>query len=416
MPDNRNQIKTMAQILASSSYQEGCKLLFEIFSRSREFKNDPRIIWDTQKSLIEFFLYLKEEKNRIKQAESQFGLGIIKRLTSVLMQIADSIAWRSLKYDRVPIQLMAEHSKTGEPDETIIRDFSTAEQILEHEEQPTILINDLTTILRHGDLTIIDKDKIRLLETKHGKASRKNRRAKRQRRTLDQLIEFMNVGYRFREDRREFLYKTDTSLATYHSNVKEAINAAKQIGYCQMVLSDCLRIEVTYPNAVKGNLPTEHLFEDEDKILPFTNLFLFENTAPGIAPYGIFPFDNETCFDIMAGNIFITGYLNLESLRKLYEKFGLYLELPDFLKWETLSSVPEKKSFLESTRFVVGDGDKFIGLTLFNIARICAEFITEDSVIKTNVQILNLIKGLRIPPDRVSSFYIGHKNETSLWT
>lgn len=257
---------------------------------------------------------------------------------------------------------------------------------------------------------------MRILETKHGRASRKNRRAKRQRKTLDQLIEFANTGYRFRSDRREFLYKTDVPVTTYHSEISNAINQAKHVGYCQLLLSDCVGLEATYPNYHNQvDLPKQHLFEDDDNVLPFRNISLFEYTAPRIAPYGTFPLDDETCFDLIAGNIFITGLLNLENLKKRYENFGLDLELPELRSWNTLSSDSEKKNFLESIRFVVNDGERFIGLTLFNLVRICAEFINEDTIIKTNVRLLNLIKELKIPPDKISSFYIGHINEEEIW-
>ena len=415
IPETSNKAKMRARILASSAYQEGCKSLFEIFAQSREARRDSKKLLDIQESLVGSFWNLKEQKERLKQEKNQLGLGVAKRLINVLMQIADSIVWRSLKYDRILIQLMAEHSKTGEPDETIFKDFSIAEKIV-NEEQVTVLINDLTTILRYGDLTVIGKENISLLETKYGKATARNTRAVRQRKTREQQIAFMNVGYRFREDKHEFLYKADTPLATYHSNVKDAINKAKQTGYCQILLSDCLGVEITCPNEIKSELPTRHLFENEDNILLFSNLLLFENTAPGIAPYGIFPFDDETCFDLITNNIVITGLLHLENLKKHHERFGLYLELPDLSEYDRFSSTIEKKRFIESVRFIVGDGNYSIGLPLFNIARICSEFLTEESIIKTNLRLINLIKGLKIPSDNISSFFIGHKNESALWT
>jgi hypothetical protein len=218
-------VELMAEVLASSSYQEHCVLLFNLFQLSRETDKNPQKILAVQAELIKLLVHFQNQKSEFKTENNKIGQAVVKRLILILKQIADSIVWRVLGYDRILVQLLAEHPPTGHLDKTVFYDFAKAGQIIE-KEGAIVLINDLTTILRHGDLTIIGKNRYSLLETKYGKASSRNVHAIRQRRNLEELINFLNTGVRIHEDRHDFIFKVDTPIHTYQFAVEEAITQA----------------------------------------------------------------------------------------------------------------------------------------------------------------------------------------------
>jgi hypothetical protein len=261
-----------AEALTSPAYQERCELLFELFCHSREAGQDPKALLAIQAGLAELLIDLQDKKTEFKQGgeDNQIRRAVAKRLLLILRRIADSIAWRVLRFDRVLIQLLAEHPKTGHLDETVLGDLALAQQMVE-QEGVVVLVNDLTTTLRHGDLTIIDRHGFSVVETKYGKASSRDRSAIRQRRRLSELKRFYNTGTRVQGDRRDYIFKADVSIKTYHSAVAEAIALARERGYHWVMASDCLAIEAYWMKDENAKLHKVHPFDGAEHTTRFHN-------------------------------------------------------------------------------------------------------------------------------------------------
>jgi len=190
--------------MVAPDYRERCDLLFDLFRISREAGRDPKAILAVQVGLTELLIHFQEKKREFSKDDNALGSAITKRLILILKQVGDSIVWRALGYNRILVQLLSEHPDTGYLDDTVFSDLSIAHKIIK-DEGSIVLVNDLTNVLRHGDLTILGQNGCSILETKHGKATGKNRRAIRQRRNLDEMMRFYNVGYRTNEGLREFI-------------------------------------------------------------------------------------------------------------------------------------------------------------------------------------------------------------------
>jgi hypothetical protein len=417
--DSNRDVDLSAEVLASPAYRERCAALFELFQFSREADRDPERILALQAGLIKLLTHFQDKNSEFKKDGNRIGMAVTRRLILILKQIADSVVWRALGYDRVLVQLLAEHPATGHVDITVVNDIATAQNIIE-QEGAIVLVNDLTTILRHGDLTIIGKDSYSIVETKYGRATRDNRRAIRQRRKLNELVSFLNTGARITKDRRDFILHVDVPIRTYQPAVADAITQSRDKGYCRVDVSDCLAIEVIYLENQEGTFPRERPFDNVEHIVRSHNLQMFEQAKTRIAPYGIFPLDDRSCFDLISGSVLLETTVNFDGLAKRYERFGLALDIPEPTQQEIsayLSApIAERKKLMSFGKFKVRDGGHWMTKTPDMFGRISFEFMNEDSFIQADRQLMNLVMDLEIPDDKATRFYLGYKDEHGIWS
>jgi hypothetical protein len=416
-----------AEIMASPAYQERIAILFDLFRASRQTNRDPNSILAIQAVLAELLINWQQKQREFKNADDQLGVAVVRRLILILQRIADAIVWRSLGYDRVLIQLLSEHSKTGFLDNTIFSDFEKAQQITEND-GAIVIINDLTTTLRHGDLTVIHPEKhniISIEENKLGKGSSQSGRAKRQNKNLNSLLEFLNTGTRISKDKtKDYLIRLDIPIQTHHFIAEETIKHARQNGYHRAVVNECFAIEAVDMKHPNTHFPKERPFENLKHGLSQGNLDegLFERTTPRIAPYGIFPFDDQTCFDLTTGNLQLVATINFDALVDLFAQYGLTLELPE-LKQDEIESymsapIAQKREIQKHSRFswfVIRSGRDFHRISPDNWGKAVLELIHEDTIAHTHKFVLAQMKEWNITDEMISRLYIGYKNETNIW-
>ncbi len=413
------QGEQIAEILASPAYQERCDLLFELFKESRKLEKNPNSILIIQAGAIELLNHFQGKKVEFKNENNELGVAVVDKLILLVKRILDSVIWRLFHFDRVLFQLFSEHPKTGFIDETVFDDFAIAQNIVEKSDS-IVFLNDLTTVLRHADLTIIGENGVSVQETKHGKASRKNRRATRQRKRLNNLISFLNTGYRERKDRRDFIFKADIPLKTYHSLVNDVLNQARSHGYWQAILSDSVALEAIYMKNTNVEFKRVQSFNGVRHVAKHHNFQIFNISPSRIAPYGIFPLDDRNCFDLMTGTMFLTCTINFESLQKNYKSVGLSLELPEPNRQEIetyiTAHIANQKRLMHQYKFVIRDDGYFNTLTPDIFARIGLEFLHEDTFVQATRQFMNLAKDLGITSDdKRTRFYTGFIHEAEIW-
>lgn len=415
-PDQQSDLRP--QVLASPAYQQRCSILFDLFRLSRDIDATPKDILAVQAALAELLMQFEEKKAEFSQEDNDLGVAVVKRLILILRQIADSLVWRVFGYDRVLVQLVSEHSKTGYLDDTVFPDFAIAQEISEQEDS-IVLVNDLTTILRHGDLTVVSKDGISLMETKYGKASRRSRRATRQRKRLDELLSFLNTGVRITRDRRDFILKADVPVRTHHSAVAKAMAQARSKGYQRDDATDVVAIEALSTRNQRGRFPKERPFDEVDHIGRFHSLDTFDKPTTRIAPYGVFPFDDHSCWDVITGDMLLVVSVNFDALQDLYRQFGLVLELPEPSQEEITgylsAPIAERMKQTPLFRFLIRDDSCHVSPTPDLFSRIGLEFIHEETVVRADRQLMNLAKELDIVDEKRTRFYIGYRDESSVW-
>lgn len=418
-----DEIEVKAQILAAPAYQERCEALFEIFKALRRWDGNAQTLLVLQAALGEILIEWQERKNEFKKNKDNVRFILVKRLILILKKIADALVWRAFRYDRVLIQLLSEHPQTGHLDESIKADFEIAHQIITSSEA-LVLINDLTSTLLHGDLTVIKASGlIEIVENKSGRGSSRNSRAIRQKRQLDDLITFLNTGFRISKDNtKDHILRANIKIKTYHSSILQVIKLAKRKGYHREILSECFAIEAIWMNQQSATLPLERPFNEAEYALPQTSLDVFDETTRRIVPYSVFPFDDETSFALLTGELMVIATLNFDALKELYLKHGLILELPhpssekikEFLslsKGERMRTIKQDRS----AWFVIRNGRDLMRISPDYWGRIIFEFIDENSILQAQIDNLAKVAEFHISSDQKTRIYHGFIDETHIW-
>lgn len=419
MPDLR------AEVLAAPAYQERVAALYEPFRLSRHDYGSPHSLLLLQAAIAALVHGWQEKHREFRGETNLLGIAVVKRLILIIRRFLDSLVWRYTAYNRLLIQLLSEHSQTGFLDSTVFDDLDEARKITENE-GAFVFVNDLTTILRYGDLTILSPDgKLGVKENKSGKGSRKSGRSKEQRRALYELDEFMRTGTRVSKDKtKDFLMVVDVPIETHHSVASHVIRQARKEGYAAKEINDCFAIEAVdldHPDAI---VLAKRSFDNLEYSISGSNLDpgTFDKPVTRIAPYGVFPFDDKDCFDLLTGYLHLRATIKFEALVQLFNQAGLGLEIPNPSKQEMdryLTASPAETAKMRkldrSSWFVVSDGVNSCRISPDNWARITIELMHENTFIETQKYLLRQIKAQRIPENDVTRFYIGYKDETRIW-
>jgi len=408
------------KVLQSDYYQQMYTPLFDLFCATRAAHGNPQEILDAQLKAYAMLLVFQQECTQCNTEQDIIGSTTAKRLIHILKQIIDSLAWRELGFDRKVLQVLTDHHKTGYIDDTVRADLAWAQLITERY-GVTVLINDLSNLLLYGDLTFIKNGEFDFQEMKYGKATSQNKRAIRQRKKLEQLRQFLKMGVRVTEEGRDFLLQTNTTAQTYHTALAESIDQAKKskYGHYRRILSDCLVVDTVQMKAQIVSPPLPPPFETEDYVFRFSNIGILYQPIQRVAPYGIFPFDDHTCFDLITGEISIRAAFNLRSLQKHYQQFGLTLDLyppvtENDMKEYQSATMGEKRKLLSRLNVLVKDGPYTLPCHLAHFCPIFVEFLQEETVVEADRQQINLLKASNIT-EGTTGFYVGYGNERRFW-
>jgi hypothetical protein len=224
-----------AEVLASESYVGFCALLRPLFDRSRKPGLSPIEMIEVQEGLAGFLFGLAEKRKEFKAKSDQIGVLAVKRMELMTKSIADSMAWRALRFDRRAVGALSAHNPTGDIDESTVTDLEIARELATT--ASSVVVADLTTILRHGDLLEVRGRRITLRENKRGKSGRRDRRAIRQAREGQSVTELLNTGFRATKYRTDATVRVTVRSQTYHEPVRRLIEGARQEGYVQAILS-----------------------------------------------------------------------------------------------------------------------------------------------------------------------------------
>jgi hypothetical protein len=413
--DQAPALDLRARVLTAPAYQERIELLLDPYALTRQHRHDPRKLLLIQDGLGQILRSFQEKKREFDTETDDLGVAVTRRSMKVVYSIGDGMAWRSLRYDRLSIGQLAAKSRIGFLDSTFQEVIELAAHIVA-DSGKIVLVNDLNTVLRHGDLTIIGENAARIHEHKSGKASRRDVRAKRQRIKLEEVLSFLNRGTQTTDGRTELLLRMDLPASTYLPQVGEVLHQASQEGYARAQLSDCLAVEafdLRHQRPREGQRP----FVDRKYVLPFSNLELFVTLPPRIAPYSIFPFDDRTCFDLMTGQVLLRAYLDVQALQSRFAKVDLALSFPtDEHAMREYAEAPiyERKKRMAELRFSVRDAkpSMILALTPDLLGTIFIEFFHEDTFVSA---IRKVFEEVGPQYDEGARFYMGLTADANLW-
>lgn len=357
--------------------------------------------------------------DREKHNDEWFSREVYKAHRRVLKNIADGIAWRYLKCLRAPLRLIAEHNQTGHLSKGFVEEAKEAERIV-NETGAVVLLNDITNALRYGDLTIIQGDTISFYEVKSGP---KDGRAQHQSKKLDSVLEMLNSKEHIIGDQsaKVLLIESQPTHVTYSARkiISEALKSENGIAYSRLspyLWFSCVSVDkMTDYYRKKGTLPDfpKTPFKKGLYTVPFINGMLFESYSPNVAPYSIFPFDEEVIIDLLLGSLQIKAHLSEEELVKSFKGKGWNFVFPSLTnreEWLNLESPSDRVAATRSQKYQpsLSKGLFTTMLPWDVIYRIGFEFLS----VKAIIELVELAKSTSIPgkPDFVVTEFLGEKD------
>jgi hypothetical protein len=406
--------------------------------RSRELRKQPASLLELQSDMASALVAAEESKRRLESDLAQctddnsssaerleVAIAVAKRLANVIRQIGDGIAWRALNYDRPVIRQLADKPQTGHMElESAVKEFAAAAGRVEHTGE-VVVMNDLTNFLRYGDYTCVRPGRVAIVEYKGGEAARRSSRAGRQRRRLEEVLEFVNTGVRDTDSGREMLLRQRVMARSHLATVAELIREARTKGAAEARLGPSLAIDIFYFELLaeisdprKMARFSHNPFLQTREAISHHSLELFHGFSGNVAPYSIFPFSDEDCSDVMVGAMWLRSHFSYRNLARCLKRRGLSVVLPtDAENRGYLDlSIGQRRRAAERLGIVVSrprDARSLL-FPLDSTARMWAEFLAEDSFADSVEEALSrddLFEGHDAP----IRFRTGFANEAELW-
>jgi hypothetical protein len=328
----------------------------------------------------------KECQRLIEGLEREVALH--KVLCGALRDIADGIAWRLLKYDRLVLSELAKRPGVNR----LSHDLRTEALEFEHSfRSPYTLavLNDLTNFLKIGDVTVRTEDgQIEFVEVKKG--GKKSGRITRQKQAMREVVQFLNEGEREEQGQRLVASVLDVDPETNFKEFEEVANKAARDGASLTTLGDHLLITcIDIPNAARlGEQGTHALLESGkatiqqwesqgDVVIPCTSSDKYLNVRH-YAPFSIYPLPTMMRVRLMTGSLVFINYLNITAVLRCLERTGWQVErsLDEYVKEQQRTSASEPAAVA-----TVRKGGLSCEVSWQWIGRVGHEFLKPDTIV-----------------------------------
>lgn len=318
------------------------RLLTKVLNEQKELKKqlkESRRNHDEQSS--------KEYEKKLNKAKYQ---------ECTLRKIMDSIAWQIFNYDLSSIRRLYTGNRCIDiTDSNLMSEIDFIDSHKEHNPTDFVLINDLTSFLQIGDITIVNKDKkTQIVELKTGKvnneildiindfstnlcpqklsytlASKDEKFIKQLRRDIKQMQKAANVesilntgeGFDNVLEQNIKIIQEEIELDTFSGQLSSLIKKCQKKNYAISIIENCLCIGVYNTNKFPSTA-----FDVWINPLKFkTPVFDLKQslTIPLAYPLFLHPFSENILADIVSGDIVIKMAINIEALFKKFEEKGL---------------------------------------------------------------------------------------------
>ncbi len=337
--------------------------------------NNVNFIDSYKKKLNEFVedkekgsMSLEEFEFEEKHINSEiFSLELINKS---LREIIDGIVWKNFNFNRAMLYMLADK----EPIESIRLDVGMIKTLNEFAEiflkpKDYAIINDISNFLRIGDITHIDENNnINFIEVKSSKSLRGARIA-RQKQRMSELVEFFNTGNKEYDGKKLKIFDSSVKQRNYLSQLYDSILRAKNRGYDSILIGNYIIVEICdFSKFKKIDTLKKYFSSKHDSVkekwhknndLVFRGFFTDKLAySKNFAPYSIYPFDVQTCTDIIMGRLWISTLFNHSEIFKILEKNGW--EIIDALHFKSNDDIAKiNKTNLKNVDFIKVGKDNF---------------------------------------------------------
>ena len=350
--------------------------------------------------------------------ELEKGIAHAKRGIRIVKDIADGIAWRALRYDRLAIRQLANKPHTGALILDSIQPELAAALIHAQRTGDVVVVNDLTNFLRFGDFTAVREEGVMVAEVKQGRGSARSGRAKRQSRRLEKTLDFINAGVGIAPGGSPaVLLPTSTSARSHIGQLRQLLRESAKRGFAYARLTDSLAVEVFRPALMADQDPYKTVFHNpfsqSPRCLVYHSYEFFDVWSPNLAPVSIFPLAQGDCAAILTGSVWIFSYLNLDNIIRSFRRRGFQAQLPSPSDFEALAELrPGEYAYheLDAPIRVGRKNGVMLAMSVGGLGRIHFEFLDEESLADQIEEVLDLDL-----QEEISFLGVGFANEADLW-
>jgi hypothetical protein len=259
-------------------------------------------------------------------------------LRHVLLAIGDGLAWKAMGYDRAAITILGHGHRVAWLSDGPGWRAEAAALGEQRDAGHFALLNDLTTCLRNGDVTVFERDRRTVYEVKAG--TKTDDRAPQMVR-LEQVVNFVNTGRSEIEGYEGGYLRCPRRYRTHLAQVGPLLERATKTGSawgmvspCQFVVAHDMRFF-----ADAENLPKLAGVEEARAATgwPESDIVLDHSTTvrrmrdrhhsfATLAPLSIFPLSPEQVTDLLHGWLNVTTLLNVSLLARSLAAHGILAE------------------------------------------------------------------------------------------
>jgi len=352
-----------------------------------------------------------------------------QRIRFIIKEIADGFAWRMLGFNRMLMRVLSQNSSPGYLKTTSSGEDNAA--IYEVAKGSHVIINDITNILRIGDLTVISPEGYpSILEIKgSGKRKysasdyrailgRKGSQLSKQASKILEIDDAINKGVIELGDETAKIGFIDIPVYTYHSILKEILMGCLNNGICGRFMDKLMYVrayKVDAADRINWDLPFD-LNKQWHHSSSLETLFYQEPYRNKI-PYSAYPFDDELIFALISGEIVLESFINLNSLKKYFEKEGWKVKrkTPTYITPEDRAKVfsgPKLFSTkIDSTIMTISKGGFNSEVAVEHLCNVHMDFIKPRIITDTASYFKELTE-----KDRIGGYFgTSYLNERYIW-
>jgi len=422
-----------AKVLADPRRAEARDGLVDFMRRSRAFRHDPHRLLELQAEMVGALLNLEHSKGQSEAqamghtqtegiSQAAVDTELSKLIISAVRSIGDGIAWRALDCDRAALKLLSLKPQTGYLDHSsVLQEIGVASDYVEAGGN-LVIVNDLTNFLRYGDLTVVSKENVGIVEVKGGKSSSQSRRARRQRQALKTVIDRLNQGEWETDEGVGRIRRLKARPNAHLLEIAHLIGEAKTRGAANARLSDCTAVDVWYmPVLVNAADPEEahrflhDPFSQSKDAATHNRAEYLDKFSINLAPYSIYPFSHEDCVDLMIADLIIWTHFSDGNLRRCLRRRKLLVQWPSDDEFEAYDrlTLAEKHQRMDDVALRVarrgGTNEMLVELGLFG--RLLYEFLDEESFADELEESLDMSRDDEHP----TLYFDAFQGEADLW-
>jgi hypothetical protein len=254
------------------------------------------------------------------------------------MVIGDGLAWKCLGHDRAAITILGRGERVAWLSDGA--GWEAEASALEHQHRAGhfALLNDLTTCLRHGDITVIEPERRAIYEVKAGGLAPDD---SAQMTRLREAVDFVNTGVTEIDGEEGGFIRCTQRYRTHLAQVPSLLRRAQEQGSASATVSPCqfvvvhdmrfFRSETDLPKLASADAARDATgWPKSDVILDSSTTIRRmrdrHHSFATLAPISIYPFPADQVCDLLHGWLNVSTLVNVSLLARSLARHGIAAE------------------------------------------------------------------------------------------